>query len=155
VGQSRKSQESSGVSTLELVVALAIIGVVLVILAPRLTSRPLHFTCDLQEFSANLEVTRVLARSRTGQYRLRVVSASQYVIERGVLGGGVWTFPTTERTVTLRSGVRFAAASVGQAATFDSRGRLGGANTTFIMEDGARGWSRQVLVRTTGMVEAQ
>ncbi len=144
-----------GFSTLELMVAMIIIGVALVILAPRLTSRPLFFTADLQEFSNNLEVTRGLAQSRTLQYRLRVISTSLYVIEQGLWNGGVWTFPITERTAALRPGVAFGEASVGQAATFDSRGRLVGADTAFVITDGARGWTRQVLVHTTGLVEIQ
>lgn len=134
---------------------MVIIGTALVILAPRLTSRPLYFTADLQEFSNNLEVTRGLAQSRTLQYRLRVVSTSLYAIEQGLWGGGVWTFPIMERTATLRSGVAFGEGSVGQTATFDSRGRLVGADTAFVINDSVRGWTRQVLVHTTGLVEIQ
>lgn len=153
VVRSRDSENSGGFGMLELAIVLAIIGVMLVLLLPRLTSRPLHLAADSQEFVANLEVARSLARSRTRQYRLEVTSTSQYVIQREATAGGGWT--ETERTVTLRPGVVFAAGSVGQAATFDSRGRLVGSAVTFAIVDSVRGWSRQVLVRTTGMVETQ
>lgn len=148
-------RKPSGLSLLEVSVVLGIIALALALLLPRLNVRPNHFTADLDEFKANLEVTRMLARSRTGQYRLRVATASQYVIERGTLVGATWTFPTVERTVTLRTGVAFAAGSVGLTATFDSRSWLTTADTTFTMLDAGRGWSRQVLVRSTGMVEVQ
>lgn len=151
----RSSTGSSGFSALELVVVLAIIGMVLAILVPRLSSRPLHLNAETQEFAANLEVTRGLARSRTRQYRLLVTSTSGYVIQREATSGGGWSSPATERAVTLRPGVAFGAGSVEQAVVFDSRGRLVGSDTTFTMVDNVRGWSKQVLVRTTGMVEVQ
>ncbi|MDR7520733.1 MAG: type II secretion system protein [Armatimonadota bacterium] len=151
------AHRSEGFSTLELVVAAAIIGIALVILIPRLSSRPLHFTADVQEFVDNLGVTRGLARSRTTHYQLRVISASQYVIEPGVLTGETWSFPTVERTLSLRPGVAFDAATVNRAAVFDSRGRLAGpeAEMTFVLVDTTRGWTKQIIVRTTGMVDAR
>ena len=150
-----RTSKATGVSLLELAVVLGIVALVLALLVPRLNSRPNHFAADLGELKANLEVTRMLARSRTGQYRLRVASSSQYVIERGTLIGATWTFSTVERTVTLRTGVSFESGSVGQAATFDSRGSLITADTTLTMLDTDRGWSRQILVRATGMVQVQ
>ncbi len=150
-----RSEKIPGFSLLELAVVTGIVALALALLVPRLNSRPNNFTADLEEFKANLEVTRMLARSRTGQYRLRVATSAQYVIERGTLVGATWTFTTVERTVALRTSVAFEAASVGRAAAFDSRGRLVTADTTFSMVDAGRGWSRQILVRSTGMVEVQ
>ncbi len=151
----RKSDAPPGFSLLELTVVVGVIAIVMALLIPRLNSRPDHFTADIEEFKANLEVTRMLARSRTGQYRLRVATSSQYVIERGTLVGITWTFPTIERAVNLRTDVAFAPASVGLTATFDTRGRLVTADTTFSMVDSRRGWNRPVLVRSSGMVEQQ
>jgi Tfp pilus assembly protein FimT len=148
-------RRAAGVSALEVAVTMAIVGLVLVLLVPRLNSRPHHLTADVDELRANAETARMLARSRTGRYRVRVAGATQYVIERGVLVGSAWTFPTVERTVELRAGVMFSAGSVGQTATFDSRGRLTTDDTTFTLQDAARGWSRRVVVRATGMVEVQ
>ncbi|MGQ0550069.1 MAG: prepilin-type N-terminal cleavage/methylation domain-containing protein [Armatimonadota bacterium] len=150
-----RSDKTAGFSLLELAVVAAIIALVLVLLVPRLNTRPNNFTADLDEFKANLEVTRMLARGRTGQYRLRVATSSQYVIERGTLVGITWTFPTVERTVGLRTSVAFGSGSVGLVSTFDSRGRLTTGDTTFTMLDTDRGWSRQILVRSTGMVQIQ
>ena len=149
------SDKTSGFSLLELAVVMGVVALVLALLIPRLNPRPNNFTGDLEEFKANLQVTRMLARSRTGQYRLRVDTSSQYVIERGTLVVDTWTFPTVERTVTLRTGVSFESASVGQTATFDSRGRLTTVDTTFTIRDADRGWSRQILVRSNGMVQVQ
>lgn len=150
-----RSDKTSGFNLLELGVVMGVVALFLAILIPRLNPRPNNFTGDLEEFKANLEVTRMLARSRTGQYRLRVDTSTQYVIERGTLVGATWTFTTAERTVTLRTGVSFESGSVGQTATFDSRGRLTTADVTVTILDADRGWSRQILVRSTGMVQVQ
>ena len=144
-----------GIGVLELVLVLAIIGVMLAILVPRLTARPLSYTADLREFSTNLEVARDLAQGRTLEYRLRVVNPTQYVIERGALSDGAWVFSITERAVSLRSGVAFSTGSVGLSATFESRGRLVGTDVTFTLLDVEHGGSRQIIVHSTGMVEAQ
>lgn len=142
-----------GFSTLELALALALLALVLVILVPRLSPRPLYLTADAQELAANLKVARSFAQSRSTHYQVRVASTTQYVLERGELVGSVWTFPVTERTVTLRRGITFGAADVGKAVSFDSRGRVVGPEVTFTLADGARGWTRQVVVRVTGLVE--
>jgi type II secretory pathway pseudopilin PulG len=154
---SRHARGPEGFSALELVVAAALIGIALVILVPRLSSRPFHFTADVQEFVDNLGVARGLARSRTTHVQLRVVSTSQYVMEPGVLTGETWSFPTVERTLSLRPGVAFDASTVNRAVVFDSRGRLVGpqAEVTFVLVDTTRGWTKQVIVRTTGMVDAR
>lgn len=148
----REGRET-GYSALELALALAILALALVILVPRLSPRPLYLTADAQELAANLKVARSLAQSRTTHYRVRAASTTQYVLERGELAGSVWTFPVIERTVTLRPGIAFAAADVGKAVSFDSRGRVVGAEVTFTLADGSRGWTRQVVVRVTGLVE--
>jgi|GEM_PF-2945389 len=142
-----------GFSTLELVLALALLALALVILVPRLSPRPLYLTADAQELAANLKVARSFAQSRSTHYQVRVASSTQYVVERGELVGSVWTFPVTERTVTLRPGIAFSAADVGKAVSFDSRGRVVGSEVTFTLVDGARGWTRPVVVRVTGLVE--
>ncbi len=149
------ASSARGIGLLELVVVLAIIGLMLAILVPRLTARPLSYSADLREFSADLEVARDLAQSRTLEYRLRVVNPTQYVIERGALSDGTWVFSTTERTVSLRPGVAFSTGSVGVSATFESRGRLVGTDVAFTLLDVERGRSRQIIVHTTGMVEVQ
>ena len=156
----QRPDKADGFTILETVVVLAIMALVLAVIVPRLTSRPLHLTADTEELAANLQVTRGLARSRAElggnpvRYRLRVLSTTQYAIELGVLTGGTWTY-SAERTVTLRPDIAFDAGSVGQSAAFDSRSRLVGSAVTFRVEDGARGWSRQLVVRTTGIVEIQ
>ncbi len=145
--------QRTGFSTLELALALALLALVLVILVPRLSPRPLYLTADAQELAANLKVARSFAQSRSTHYQVRVASTTQYVLERGELVGSVWTFPVTERTVTLRPGITFSGTDVGKAVSFDSRGRVVGPEVTFTLADGARGWTRQVVVRVTGLVE--
>ncbi len=157
-GRSDRSFREAGLSLLEVAVAFAVVAVVLAVALPRLSSRPLHLAADTQEFVANLETARGWARSRSWRYRVRVVARDRYVIERGAYSGGAWAFPLSgaaERQVVLRADVRFAASSVGRDAVFDSRGRLVGTERTFDLMDVARGWSRRVVVRTTGMVEMQ
>lgn len=148
-------RDSSGFSAVELVVALGILAVAMAIVVPRLSPQPYYFDTDVQEFVDTLQVARALALSRTGHYRLRVTSASAYVIEQGIFGGGSWTFPTIERSVTLHARVGFGTGSVGQVAEFDSRGRMVGGTLTFSLVDSQQGSTKQILVRSTGMVEVQ
>lgn len=146
---------SGGFSVVELVVTLGIMGVVLAIIIPRLSPQPRYFDADLREFVDNLQVARQWASSRTTHYRLRVTSTSTYVIERGVLSGNIWTFPTVDRSVTLHARIAFGAGDVGKAAEFSSRGAMVGTTLTFSLTNSEGGSTKSILVYTTGMVEIQ
>jgi Tfp pilus assembly protein FimT len=155
MGCARRARGRGGFSTMEVIVVLALIGLILGLVMPRFTSRALNMLAESQDFADNLEVARSLARSRTRHYRVAVTSTTQYVLQREATVGGGWGGAVVERTITLRPEVAFDAASNGRTATFDSRGRLVGAEQTFTLLDTRRGRSRQVVVRTTGMVELQ
>lgn len=144
-----------GFSTIEVIVVLALIGLILGLVVPRFAVRPLNLMAESQELVDNVEVARSLARSRTRPYRVEVIGTSQYAIKREATVGVGWSGAVAERTVTLRPDVEFSTDSVGRTATFDSRGRLVGAGQTFTLVDTRRQWSRRVVVHTTGMVELQ
>lgn len=150
--------DARGLSYLEFIIAVSILGVVLGAALPTITSRPLGLAVDIQDFAANLQVARELAVSRSLHYRLRVVNTTQYVVERGQLNadGVTWSFPTVERALTLRPDVSFDATSVSPplSAEFDTRGRLVGATEPiFTLDDSVRLWAKQVAVYTSGMVQ--
>jgi len=147
-----------GLGYVEFIVAISILGIVLGAALPTITSRPLGLAVDIQDLAANLQVARELAVSRSLHYRLRVVNATQYVVERGQLNadGVTWSFPTPERSLTLHPNVSFDPASLAPplSAEFDTRGRLvGGAEPIFTLDDSVRLWAKQVAVYTSGMVQ--
>lgn len=144
-----------GFSILEIVVALSLVLLALTIAFPMLNpprSSPQGLAADLQDFSLNLQVARDLGISRGAHYRVRITSQTAYVLDGpDVLGGGPWA---TERAISLRSNVSFAAADVGKIAEFDMRGLcVSSPLPTFTLTDVGRGWSKQVTVSAQGMVD--
>ncbi len=142
--------------------ALALAGVALALAFPALTSRPLNLPADLQDLSKNLEVARELAISHSVHYHLAVAASGppyQYLIEHcssTVVPCPGWI---TERTITLRPGVQFDAATLGATAEFDTRGdAVSGAamitSPVVLTLVDATGNSKQVTVDPVGMVDA-
>ncbi len=152
-------------SVLELVIATALAGIVLAAVFPFLNFSPNALRADAQELSAVLTSAWSLSTSRVTHYRVRVASPTEFVLERGQLVGSTWVF-TVERTVPLHSGIQFVAADVtaacgteaGRCAEFHSRGGLVGVTALdlgpiFTLTDTRRGWTRQIKVWGTGLVE--
>jgi hypothetical protein len=154
-------------SVLELVIATALAGIVLAVVFPFLNFSPNALRADAQELSAVLTSAWSLSTSRVTHYRVRVASTTEFVLERGQLVGSTWVF-TVERTVPLHSGIQFVAADVtatcglvagaGRCAEFQSRGGLAGVTALdlgpiFTLTDTRRGWTRQIKVWGTGLVE--
>lgn len=146
---------AGGFSMLEVVVALSVLVLTLAIAFPLLSpsrSAPQSLAADLQDFSLNLQVARDLGISRAAHYRVRITSQTAYAVDGpDVLGGLGWV---TERAISLRPSIRFAAADVGKVAEFDMRGLcVSSPAPTFMLTDAARGWSKQVTVSAQGMVD--
>src|SRR5438445_7315576 len=111
-----------GSSLLQVIIVVAIMGIAVMLALPVLNSNPAYLRADLQDLSLNLQVAREFALSRTQHYRVRVFSSGppyKYAIEG--YSGGAWV---TARTMTLRSNVAFASATLGLTAEFDTRGML-------------------------------
>ena len=138
---------------LQLVIAVSLMGIAVALAVPMLNSKPANLSADLQDLSLNLQVAREFALSRTQHYRVRVFSSGppyKYAIEG--YSGGAWV---TARTMTLRSNVAFASATLGLTAEFDTRGMLVSASPpiTFALRDTARNWSKTITVNAVGMVD--
>jgi len=140
----------------ELIITLVILALGLGMAATfPLTGRSLHLGADTRDFAANLQVARNLAQRRFYHYRVRVVTPTQYAIERGELDArtATWIFPVTERTVNLRGDVAFDDATVGLIAEFNTRGVLITAPAeTFSLHDRVRAWTKRVAVNAAGLV---
>lgn len=143
-----------GYNLLQLVIAVALMGIAVALALPMLNSKPANLAADLQDLSLNLQVAREFAMSRTQHYRVRVSSSGppyQYAIEG--YNGASWV---TARTITLRSNIAFTAATLGLTAEFDTRGMLFGTAApplTFTLNDTARNWTKAVTVNAVGMVD--
>jgi len=145
----------AGLSVLEVLLALALLGLLLALVFPRIDPRPLDLLADARDLAANLKVARARAIGRTTRYQVFVTAPGAYELRRA--DGSTWT---TERTVTLRPRVRFAGGGP-VCAEFDSRGRLvntlacptGGVSLTFTLRDVVRNATRQVVVHGAGLVE--
>jgi len=149
----------AGLSVLEVLLALALLGLLLVLVFPRIDPRPLDLLADARDLAANLKVARARAIGRTTRYQVfvTVVGTAPGAYELRRADGSTWT---TERTVTLRPRVRFEGGGP-VCAEFDSRGRLvntlacpvGGEPLTFTLRDVVRNATRQVVVHGAGLVE--
>jgi hypothetical protein len=138
---------------LQMVIAVSLMGIAVALAVPMLNSKPANLAADLQDLSLNLQVAREYALSRTQHYRVRVFSSGppyKYAIEG--YSGAAWV---TERTMTLRSKIAFASATLGLTAEFDTRGMLVSASppVTFALTDTARNWSKTITVNAVGMVD--
>jgi prepilin-type N-terminal cleavage/methylation domain-containing protein len=141
-----------GFNLIEIVIALAVVGLALAIAFPVFNVAPQNLGADLQDFSLNLQVAREFGESNQQHYRVRVFTAGppyRYAIETNP--GSVWV---PVRTITLRPNVAFDSGTLGLTAEFDTRGLLVGATAqAFTLKDTARGWTKQVTVNSAGMVE--
>ncbi len=150
--RTRAQGAQRGLSVLEIVVALSVVMLAMAIAFPMLSrpgASPQGLAADLQDFSLNLQVARELGISHGAHYRISIASQSTYTMD-GV-GGGGWA---TERRLSLRPNVRFAAGDVGKTAEFDMRGLcVSSPLPTFTLTDTGRGWSKQVTVSAQGLVD--
>ncbi len=159
---------TAGTTMIEVVLVSVLATIVLASVLSRLDPYPNALRGDAQTLAATLGSARSLATSRSTHYRVRVAGAEAFVLERGQLVGATWVF-TVERTVSLRKTIRFAAGDVGETcglepgvgrcAEFHSRGGLAGVSALdlgpiFTLTDTRRGWTQQIKVWGTGLVEA-
>jgi type II secretory pathway pseudopilin PulG len=140
---------------MEVLVALALLGLLLALVLPRITTRPLDLLADARAFAAETKAARARAIGRTTRYRIVVNAPTSYEVARA--DGAVWT---TERTVALRPQVQFDGSGP-TCAEFDSRGRLvstpacpvAGVQLTFTLRDVGRNLTHRVIIHGAGLVE--
>ena len=142
-----------GYTILQLIIVVALMGIVVSLALPALNSRPTYLRADLQDLSLNLQVAREFGISRSQHYRVRVFSSGppyKYAIEG--YNGSAWV---TARTITLRPKITFTGATLGLTAEFDTRGLLVSASPplVFTLTDTARNWTKTVTVNAVGMVD--
>jgi prepilin-type N-terminal cleavage/methylation domain-containing protein len=160
----RRWASEDGFNLIEIIVALAVVAAALAIAFPMFNSAPQNLAADLQDFSLNLQVAREFAVSRTIHYHVAVAAGGppyRYAIEHCDTTVTNCTVPSSwvpERTIALRPNVSFSSLPTPASAEFDTRGLLvvqtgQSAPVTFTLQDTARGWSKQVTVNGSGMVD--
>lgn len=147
-----------GFTMLELVMVMLIMGILLVLSVSTFNGRVLNLRGQTQILRDDLQVAHEYAVSRMKHHRVRVVSATQYVVERDdglyTMIGPVWVgVPVwkTLKTVSMLTNTAFVS-PIGTQAEWNTRGDA--VNTlgtiTFTLKDVSRGWVNKIVVTTAG-----
>ena len=148
VGASRGWASADGFTFLELAVVILLAGLAIAISFSVLNKAPQNMPADVQDLALNLQAARGLAIGGGTHFRVRITSSTAYLTEAQASG---WL---TQRSLTLRPNVTFAAGDVGKIAEFDTRGNcVSTTPVTLTLTDSTRGWSKQVVVYARGMVD--
>jgi len=115
-----------GMSLLELVVTIGLVGVLIAVAVPRLNSSALNMAVTTQNLIGDLRLARAYATSRGAHYRV-TISSDSYSVRRlqDTDGDGVWepdgAFPA--RDVALPPNISIGDGA-GAAIEFDTRGLM-------------------------------
>ena len=118
---------SAGFTVMELLVAVGMIGVMIVIAAPRTNHKAMSLPLTVEDLEDNLRMTRANSMRHGAHFRLTITGAQTYTIQRmqDPDGDGIWTadsaYPT--QTVTVSPSVSIGA-TIGQKIEFNTRGML-------------------------------
>lgn len=127
--------QASGFSIVELLIGLAVFGILVGIAGWGLTSLRKGEAVDSSVFTLQQDINRIRTEATKDgdSHRLTVVSSTQYALARQV--GGTWV---TQSTKTFSDGVAFLAPYASYAVEFDSRGyaTFSPAGLTFHVSDG-------------------
>jgi Tfp pilus assembly protein FimT len=136
-----------GFSSLELLFVMLIIGLAAVVSLPSLlrSQEVYRLVSASGEIQGRLGSVRIQAITRNDDHRLRVVSATSYVIERRL--GGSWAL---QESFQLPAGFTVAATD---SAEFHSRGEANPTATFTITDPNSE--TRQVVVEGSGYIHAQ
>jgi Tfp pilus assembly protein FimT len=123
-------RRQTGLTVAELLVVIAIIGVMGMIALPDLNRQTVDLPVSAQELSANMRLARAYANGRGAHYRVTIVSAQSYKVERlqdndndkiwmpdSIYPAKIITFPPSIRVVQ----------GIGTVVEFNTRGIIEGA----------------------------
>ena len=121
---------SAGFTVMELLVAVAMIGVMVMLAAPRVNRKSMSLSLASEEFQGNLRTARANAMRRGAHFRVTITGTQTYTLQRmsDPDGDGLWTVDATypTQTVTIPPSVSIGAAAVSQKIEFNTRGMLNG-----------------------------
>jgi prepilin-type N-terminal cleavage/methylation domain-containing protein len=144
----------AGFSILELMVVLAIVGVLGGIAVPRFVAAPATVDAAASTLNANLRLSRAQAVGGASHYRLAIVDSTTYTINRLVKQGNSWVVDgaTPTRTFTLPRAARFTSAAT--TFEFDTRGTRISANTvaTITLRDSVANRNLNIQVWPSGQI---
>lgn len=149
-----------GVSLIELLVAIGILGLLIALAVPRLNSSQLQLSTVMQDLVGNLRIARANATSRGAHY-LATFSSSSYSIQRlqDDDDDGVWEPMGSPQQVDLPDGISLTVQNGDGVVEFNTRG-LVEPNDDAVAEierititDSRDGRTQQVEVWPSGQVQ--
>jgi prepilin-type N-terminal cleavage/methylation domain-containing protein len=153
VATSTRHRNATGLTLLELLVAMSLFGIMLGVTVTHMPRTPFALWGAEEQLVADLRNTRGDALERGDHFRLDVTGPTAYAEYRLALAGGAWT-PSGDpvRSRTLPDGVTFTA-GVGARFEFNTRGLL----TTPVgialeLSDAHSGFTRRTTVWPSGQV---
>ena len=153
---SRERIRTAGFTIIELIVTMALFGVMLAIAMPHAQRSSITLWNANEQLLSDLRRARADALTRGDHFVLEVTGASSYRERRMQLVGNAWLpIDPAVRTRNLPSGVSFTA-GVGESFEFNTRGLLviPDAAGTVQMQDSHTHHSRTVTVWPSGQVVA-
>ncbi len=144
-----------GLTVIELLVALAIFGVLAGIALPQFRPGAFNLQTAQNQLLADMRRTRDDALTRGDHYRLDILSTTSYAEYHLTVAGGVWSVAGGALfTRNLPNGITLPAAAVGRRFEFNTRGLMlnPGAATTLTLTDSPNSHTRSVTVWPSGQV---
>jgi len=155
VRRSRAYIRERGISAIELVVTIALMGVVAGVAMPSVTRRPYVLWDAQATLIGDLRTARSEAITRGDHFRVDVTGASTYTVSRMELNAdGTWTPRVPPwRSRTLPEGVQFVTGT-GLGFEFDTRGLMVNPSwaATLVMYDFDKSLTRWVTIWPSGQV---
>ena len=153
--QSSTYNGERGLSAIELVATVALMGVVLGIAMPRMANRPYALWNAQTQLIGDLRQARAEAVTRGDHFRVDITSATSYTVSRMQLqANGTWTprLPPF-RSRTLPSGLGFTTGT-GLGFEFNTRGLMlnPGWAATLVLFDYTHSLTRWVTIWPSGQV---
>lgn len=147
-----------GMSLIELLVVIGILGLVVAVTLPGLKSSALDLSTATQNLVGDLRIARANAASHSAHYRV-TISSESYTIQRlqDNDGDGVWQPTGSPQSVDLRDGISLNVESGDGVVEFNTRGLVESDNAgpeieRITLTDSRDGKTKQVEVWPSGQV---
>jgi len=151
-GGGRSHRTARGLTVLEMIASMAVLGIMLSIAVPR--ARPGQFALlnAHTQLLADLRITRADALTKGDHFRLELTGSGSYQEIRLQLVGTDWVPFATVRDRTLPDGITLSSTGTDQFE-FDTRGLLiDSAGATLLELQDQSGHTRRVMVWPSGQV---